>query len=64
MDTSLLLPDAAWVRLGVVALDILTVIAVVRLWSAIAAWRQVPFPRRSLSVPARVRATHARPPRP
>lgn len=63
MDMHALLTDAAWFRLGIVALDILAVIAVVRLWGAIAAWGRAPFPLRSFSVPARVRRTHARPPR-
>jgi hypothetical protein len=64
MDTQFLFADAAWFRLAVVGIDILAVVAIVRLWNAIAVWWQMPFPRRSFSMPARVRSTHTRPQRP
>lgn len=61
MNTQSLFADAAWFRLAVVGIDILAVITIVRLWSAIAAWWQAPFPHRSVALPARLRSGPGRP---
>jgi hypothetical protein len=64
MDTQTLFAHAAWFRLAVVGIDILAVVAIVRAWSAVAAWWGAPFPHRSLAVPARARGPGARLQRP
>lgn len=64
MDTQTLFADSAWFRLAIVGIDILAVMAVVRLWGVLAAWWRVPLPRRSFAVAARVRSPHVRPTRP
>lgn len=59
MDTPFLFAPAVWLRLAVVGIDILAVIAIVRLWTIVAAWWRAPFPHRSFSASARARGTRA-----
>ena len=49
METYQTITDIGWIRLGIVLIDVLGVIAVVRLWTVIAALRSAALSRRAVS---------------
>jgi hypothetical protein len=59
MNAYPLLADPAWLRLGIVGLDILAVIATVRLCGAVTNWWRMAHHTRS--APATTRAANRRP---
>jgi hypothetical protein len=59
MNALPLLADVTWLRLAVVGLDILAVVLVVRLWSAVAAWWDTAHISRPM--PAAIRVARAGP---